>query len=110
VAQRERAEALGERHLPGVVEALVPQEDHFVVEQRLAHLRDLVVAEGAPGVDATDLSTDVAGEPGHGNAGLAGDGVGHGSAFRVSGRMRTGLVNGSGPVRGRMRAGPAWGT
>ena len=88
VAQRERAEALGERDLPGVVEALVAQEDHLVVEQRLAHLRDLVVAEGAAGVDAADLRTDVTGEPGHGNAGLAGDGVGHGGAFRLSERMR----------------------
>src|SRR5215475_1876856 len=90
MAQRERAEALGERDLPGVVEALVAQEDHLVVEQRLAHLSDLIVAEGAAGVDAADLRTDVAGEPGHGNTGLAGDGVGHGGAFRVRGRMRAG--------------------
>ena len=58
MAQGQRAEPLGERDLPGVVQALVAQEDHLVVEERLADLRDLVVAERRAGVDAGDLGAD----------------------------------------------------
>jgi hypothetical protein len=45
VAERERAEPLRERNLAGVVEALVPQEDHLVVQQGLADPGDRDVGE-----------------------------------------------------------------
>jgi len=60
MAERQRAEPLGEGYLPGVIEALVAQEDHLVVEQRVAYLGYGIVAEHIAGVDAGDLGADVA--------------------------------------------------
>jgi hypothetical protein len=93
VAERQRAEAGSECHLPVVVQVLIAQEDHLVVEQRLTHLRDRIVAGRVARVDTGDLRADV---PGQAADPDSGDGVGHGHAFQVFGRACATEVHGYG--------------
>jgi hypothetical protein len=67
VAQRQLPEPLDEGDLAVVVQRLVPEEDHFVLEQGTADLGDGRVTERPGRVDPTDLGADVPGEPGHGH-------------------------------------------
>jgi hypothetical protein len=83
VAEGERAEPLGERHLAGVVQALIAQEDHLVLQQRPADLGDRVVAELGSGVHAGDLGADVAGQPADADLGR--------------GAFQRGMAGGTGP-------------
>jgi hypothetical protein len=77
VAQGQRAEPLGERDLPAVVQALAAQEDHLVVQEGLADLGDRLVAQRRAGVRAGDLGTDLAGQPGDSDVRGRGEGFGH---------------------------------
>jgi hypothetical protein len=52
------AEAQRELELLLVVDVLVAEEEHEVVEQRLAQTSDVVVGERQPQVDAADLGAD----------------------------------------------------
>jgi hypothetical protein len=60
VAEGQLAEVPGERDLGGVVQALVTQEDHLVVEERLADLRHDVIRKRPGGVDTADFGSDLA--------------------------------------------------
>ena len=63
MAQGQRAEPLGERDLPAVVQALAAQEDHLVVQEGLADVTDLLVGELVAEIDTADLGSDESGDP-----------------------------------------------
>ena len=77
VAQGQRAEPLGERDLPAVVQALAAQEHHLVVQEGLADPGHHFVAQRRAGVRAGDLGADLAGQPGESDVGGRGEGFGH---------------------------------
>jgi hypothetical protein len=82
-------------HLGGVVEVLVTQEDHLVVEQCLADLGDGVIAQRAARVDAGEFGSDRARKLRNADAGSSADGVGHSESSRF------GMTAARGPVSGR---------
>ena len=77
MAQGQRAEPLGERDLPAVVQALAAQEHHLVVQEGLADPGHHLVAQRRAGVRAGDLGADLAGQPGDSDVGGRGEGFGH---------------------------------
>ena len=54
------AEVPGKRDLGRVVQALVTQEDHLVIQERLADLRHDVIWKRPGGVEGADLGSDLA--------------------------------------------------
>src|SRR5262249_48621723 len=82
--QGEPAQAPGECLLAVVVELLIPQEDHLVLEQRLPDDADDLGGRACGSVHADDLGADVASQPADGDPGRGREQVGHGgSLFRV---------------------------
>src|SRR5208282_5966524 len=79
--EREGAEPLRERYLRGVVEALVAQEDHLVLQQCLAYLGDGLVVRRRGGSDAGDDGPDLAGQRRDVNASGCSSGITHSSAL-----------------------------
>ena len=79
--EREGTEPLREHYLRGIVEALIPQEDHLVRQQRPAQPGDGLVIRRRGGVDAGDDGPDLAGQRRDVNASGCASGITHSSAL-----------------------------